>query len=138
VDKHPIGNLTTEEESRALYNYGRVLKKGLKFQDAEAALKRSLELEQPISGRESEKTGRRLAELATVLAAQNRMNEGVPYMEQLAPIAPKYGGQERNYAAGLFYVYADELRKLGQVERADAFERVPVGMGVKRSDTPGG
>jgi tetratricopeptide (TPR) repeat protein len=133
-----IGNLSPEEESRALYNYGRVLKKGLKLQDAEAALKRSLELEQPISGRESEKTGRRLAELATVLIAQGRMSEGVPYMEQLAAISPRYGGSERNYAAGLFYIYADELRKAGQPAKADSFEKVPFEMGVKRSDTPGG
>ena len=133
-----VGNLGAEDESRTLYNLGRVLKKNRKFQDAEAALKRSLELEQPISGAESEKTGRRLAELVTVIASQGRFMEGVPYMEQLAPIAPKYRGAERNYAGGLFYVYGDELRRLGNIEKANSFEAVPTAMGVKRSDTPGG
>jgi tetratricopeptide (TPR) repeat protein len=133
-----MGNLGPEDESRTLYNLGRVLKKNMKLQDAEIALKRSLELEEPISGKGSEKTGRRLAELATVLIAQGRLADGLPYMDQLAPIAPKYQGGDRNYAGGLFYVYADELRKAGNIEKANSYEAVPTAMGVKRSDTLGG
>lgn len=40
------------------------------------------------------------------------------------------------YPAGLFYVYADELRKLGQNQKAEAFDAISVAMGVNKSETP--
>ena len=133
-----IGNLGPEAESMALYNLGRVQKNALILNDAEVSLKRSLELELPISGSASAKVGRRLAELSTVLFAQRRATEGVAYMEQLKSIAPQFEGAERKYVAGLFYIYADELRATGSPERADGFTSFAEGLGVKRSETPGG
>ena len=122
----------------ALYNLGRVQKNALIPNDAEISLKRSLELELPLSGSTSAKVGRRLAELSTVLFAQRRATEGVTFMEQLKPIAPQFEGAERKYVAGLFYIYADELRATGSPERAEGFTRFAEGLGVKRSETPGG
>ncbi|MBC7489022.1 MAG: hypothetical protein H7240_02440 [Glaciimonas sp.] len=117
-----IGSLGTELESIALYNLGRVQKKALKLTAAEESLKRSLELEEILSGKESAKTGRRLAELAAVFIVQQRPTEGLPLVERLAAIAPHYQGAEKKYAASLLLGYSDELRKIGNLEKAASLE----------------
>jgi hypothetical protein len=133
-----IGNLGPEAESMALYNLGRVQKNALMLSEAEMSLKRSLELELPLSGPMSAKVGRRVAELSTVLLGLRRTSEGVVYMVQLKLVASQYQGAERRYVAGLFYVYADELRGAGSLEKADEFVNFAQGLGIKRSETPGG
>jgi tetratricopeptide (TPR) repeat protein len=128
------GSLGTELESAALYNLGRVQKKALKLPAAEESLKRSLELEEVLSGKESAKTGRRLAELAAVLIVQKRTAEGVPLVERLANIAPQYQGPEKKFAASLLLGYADELRKTGNLDKAMPLEASFQRLGFTRQE----
>jgi len=129
-----IGNLGPEAESTTLYNWGRVLRKDEKLVDAEQALKRSLELEEKLSGPTSAKTGRRLAELSMTLIMQRRAADGIPYLERLMVIAPEYVGEERRLVAAIFYGYADELRRLGSAEAAEKFETVAKSLGLTRAE----
>jgi hypothetical protein len=131
-----IGNLRPEEQSMTLYNLGRVQKKAMKLKDAETSLKVSLELEEGISGPSSLKSGRRLAELCAVLIIQRRAADGAPYIERLLAIAPQYQGSERQFVAGLFYGYSEDLKKSGQPELSARLEQGANNLGFKRSDFP--
>ena len=131
-----IGALGTEQESTALYNLGRVQKKAMKLGDAEASLKRSLELEDALSGAESAKTGRRLAELAAVLFVLERADDGLVYVNRLIPIAPQYLGPERRFVASLFYGYAEYSRKGGRLDQASRLEAAARDLGFSRDEFP--
>ena len=131
-----IGNLGPEAESRALYNLGRVQKKALMLHEAEESLVQSLVIERRIVPSDPVRIGRRLAELATVLAARGRFREGVAYMDELAPIAPRYEGSERRYVGTLFHAYAGQLRAEGLAAEAARFEAVGLGLGFQRGDRP--
>ena len=129
-----IGSLGSELESTALYNLGRVLRKGRMWVDAEASMKRSLELEEKLSGLGSAKTGRRLAELSMTLIMQRRVADGVPYVERLIPTAPDYAGAERKFVGAIFYGYAEDLRRLGLADTAEKFEAAGKNLGFTRAD----
>jgi hypothetical protein len=43
-------------------------------------------------------------------------------MERLLPLMTIYNGHERRVVAALCILYADELRKRGEIERAKAYE----------------
>jgi hypothetical protein len=130
-----LGVLGPQETSTALYNLGRVQKRSLKLPQAEASLKKSLELEEGLSGPTSAKTGRRLAELSAVLLGQQRFVDGAPYMERLIPIASEYQGSERNFVAGLFFVYSEQLRGANPA-LATRLEQAGTSLGYKRTDFP--
>jgi len=129
-----IGVVGSEDESIALYNLGRVLRKAGRLDPAETALKRSLTLEEGLSGPSSLKTGRRLGELCVVLSLQDRAEEGLPYLERLQAIAPQFVGQDRQFVALLFYGYAENFQSAGDSERAARLEQAASELGFKKSD----
>ena len=129
-----VGNLGPELESITLYNLGRVLRKGRMWEDAENAMKRSLELEEKLSGSGGTKIGRRLAELSMTLIMQRRVTDGVTYVERLIPIAPEYAGAERKFVGAIFYGYAEDLRRLGLTNAAEKFEAAGKSLGFTGAD----
>ncbi|HEU0202196.1 MAG TPA: tetratricopeptide repeat protein [Burkholderiaceae bacterium] len=119
-------------ESVTLYNLGRVQKKAQSFGAAEAALRRSLAIEESLSGPASLDTGRRLAELSAVLLLQGRTAEGEPLLERLLAIAPQYQGGDRSYVANVLFRYAEELRKNGRVDLAARLDKTARALGFHR------
>lgn len=129
-----IGNLGPQAESTALYNLGRVLRKSGKWEDAESSMKRSLDLEEGLSGPASTKTGRRLAELSMTFIVSRRTVDGTAYVERLIAVAPEYAGSERRLVAAIFYGYADDLRRLGHADVAEKFEAAGSNLGFARAE----
>ena len=129
-----IGNLGGELESRTLYNYGRVARKAMKLDDAETALKRSLELEESISGVSSEKVGRRLAELALTKIIQRKSVDGVSYVERLVPIAGTFAGPERKVVCGVLFGYTEDFRSSNLVEKSAEFDVAAKALSCSRAD----
>ena len=103
-------NMGKGHEATALYDLARVKRRTGKLGEAEAAFKESLVLEEQLSGPRSERTGRRLAELAATLAQAERWNDGLPFAERLATIAGLYSGEERRVVAALLARYADKIK----------------------------
>jgi hypothetical protein len=101
------------DEATALYDLARIKRRLGKFDEAEEQLKATLALEEKLSGPTSERTGRRLAELAATLAQADRYSDGFPYIERLAPLGNLYAGNERRFVAALLYLYADKAQEAG-------------------------
>lgn len=112
------GNLGPEQKSEKLYNLARIKKQAGKLNEAEALLKEALRIEEGLTGPTSEKTGRRLAELAAVYYQKKQYTDGISYVERLVPLGTMYVGAEREYVAGLFHYYADEMNTVGNVQVA--------------------
>lgn len=129
-----IGNLGTELESRALYNYGRVARKAMKLDDAEQALTRSLELQASIDGAASEKVGRRLAELALTKIFQRKSEDGIPYVDRLIPIAGTYSGAERKAVCGVLFGYIEDLPSPKYDVKRSEFESAAKAMTCARAE----
>ena len=129
-----IGNLGGELESRALYNYGRVARKSMKLDDAENALKRSLELEESISGATSEKVGRRLAELALTKIFQRKSSDGVIYVERLIPITATFSGLERKTVCGVLLGYVEDLKLSNLMAKSTEFDTAARALSCSRTD----
>lgn len=129
-----VGRLGKEDESITLYNLGRVLRRGGRLGDAETALKDSLTLEEGLSGPSSVKTGKRLMELSAVLGLLKRTAEGLSFLERFQAIAPKFVGKDRQFAALLFYAYAESLQNSGDSDRATQLEQAASDLGFKKSN----
>ena len=129
-----IGNLGTELESRALYNYGRVARKAMKLDDAEEALKRSLELQASIDGATSEKVGRRLAELALTKIFQRKSEDGIAYVERLIAMASAYSGAERKAVCGVLFGYIEDLPLPKFGAKRSEFETAAKAMACSRAE----
>lgn len=129
-----VGRLGKEDESITLYNLGRVLRRGGRLGDAETALKDSLTLEEGLSGPSSVKTGKRLMELSAVLGLLKRTAEGLSFLERFQAIAPKFVGKDRQFAALLFYAYAESLQNGGDSDRATQLEQAASDLGFKKSN----
>ena len=68
-------NLGPKLESESLYNLGRIKKKLGKLNEGEEVLKKSLEIEEKLSGPSSLKTGRRMVELAIVYYYKTKLSQ---------------------------------------------------------------
>lgn len=108
-----IGHLGAEAESQELYNLGRIKRQLRKFSEAEELYKESLKVQETITPTDQTKIGRRLTEIAIVVAEQSRFKEAWPYLMRLIPISEQYSGQERIAVKKVFEVYGQEYRKLG-------------------------
>lgn len=117
-----VGNLGPELESQALYNWGLQRTRHGRFAEAEEPLLTSLELEEGLPNPSQERIGRRLAQLAIATGRQGKIDIGLSYMDRLLPLASLYQEQERRVVAALCALYAEELQKRGEVERAEAYE----------------
>lgn len=98
-------HLTPEDVSNSLYNLGQFYKRQKVLSDAIRYLSESLQLEETLSGPASERTGRRLAELAIVHWMDGNINEGRVLAERLRPLAVKFQGQERTTVDGILSEY---------------------------------
>lgn len=112
------GNLGPEQKSEKLYNLARIKRQTGKLNEAETLLKEALSIEEGLTGATSEKTGRRLAELAAVYYQKKQYTDGISYVERLVPLGTMYVGAEREYVAGLFHYYANEMDTVGNVQVA--------------------
>lgn len=115
------GNLGPELKSERLYNFGRVLRKAGRYEDAKKALTSALEEEERLSGSTSVKTGRRMAELAATYYELGQIDNGVILVDRLIPITDQYTSSEKMFIAALLYSYGDKLRSKQQQEKAEAY-----------------
>lgn len=111
-----------ELESNLLYNAGQAYRKHGVLLEAERLLRRSSEIEEKVSGPDSIKTMRRLAELAAVYFQLGQYEDGLPYAKRLIPVATDYTGSERKFLLLIFDSYGKELRKLHRDAEAKIFE----------------
>jgi tetratricopeptide (TPR) repeat protein len=124
-----IGNLGEIQKSQKLYNLARIKRQLKKFEEAEAFLKTSLEIEEKQNPPTTERVGRRLAEISMVYGEQLRFEEGLPYVEKLLPLADSYTGNERQTVAVIFGVYSEELKKSKQTDAARRLAKKAADMG---------
>lgn len=117
-----IGHLGNAEESRALYNYARTKLVLGKVEEAEELLKHSLQLEDALSPPDPIRIGLRLGNLAVALERQKHIQDALPYLERLAPLAQQYTGNEREFLKKLFQRYADEFRRLDNTSAANRLQ----------------
>jgi hypothetical protein len=103
-----------------MYNLARIKRKLYKFDEAERLYKDSLIIEEKQTLQSSEKIGRRLAELAILYQQRGNMNNGVPYVQRLYPLADIFTGSEKKTVAAIFYFYSLELEK----EAADESQKL--------------
>lgn len=111
------GNLGPELRSEKLYNFGRVLRRAGRFDDSKEALSRAVAEEEKLTGKNSIKTGRRMAELAATYYELNQLEEGVALVDRLIPLASNYSNNEKQFIAVLLYEYS---LKIGKVQSSKA------------------
>jgi hypothetical protein len=126
----------TEEESRTLYNLGIAQKRDLKFAEAEVSYRKSLELEERLSGPYSVKSGRRLAELMGLWYLQGKDAGAEAGLLRLMAVAPLFNGAEAKYVAGIFLGYADVYRRKGNADLARNLEDHAKNLGYTLADFP--
>lgn len=98
-------HLTPQDVSNSLYNLGTFYRRQNQMPEAIRYLSESLKLEESLSGLSSERTGRRLAELAAAYLQDQNFNEGRRLSERLRPLASKYTGQERPVVEAILAEY---------------------------------
>jgi len=106
------GNLGPEAKSEKLYNFGRVLRKSGRYNDAKEALTRSLAEEEKLSGKNSIKSGRRMAELSATYLELNQFEDGAEYLDAVLPITAQYSKGEKQFIAALLYFYGKNLKDI--------------------------
>jgi hypothetical protein len=122
------------ELSAFFYNSGITLRHQRQFPEAETMLKRALAAQEKISREDDQPTGRRMAELAAAYIAQGKLNEGVPLVERLVPLADGYSEDERRFLGSLFAAYAEEMRKAGHNEGAKRLEAKSKSLGTQERE----
>lgn len=127
------GNLGPEVKSEKLYNFGRVLRKAGRYDNAKEALTRSLTEEKLLSGKHSKKSGRRMAELSATYLELNQFENGVPYLDALLPIAGQYTKNEKHFIAALLYFYSNNLQNSNKV-KARSYQEKMVELGYSPTD----
>jgi hypothetical protein len=124
-----LGNLGPELKSERWYNLALIKRALRKLNEADELLTESLKVEETLSGPSSEKTGRRLAELAAVKYQKAQYTEGFPLMERLAPMTGLYSGKDRAFLAALFHCYTIQAEQAQQAELAGRFKTVSSSLG---------
>jgi TPR repeat protein len=100
--------LGTEEVSSSLYNLGSFYRRQGRIPEAIQYFKRSLALEEQLSGPASVKTGRRLAELVIAYNMDSDWPNGKALAERLKPMAPLYSGSERATVDAIIAEYSKD------------------------------
>jgi|SRR5450759_1642571 tetratricopeptide (TPR) repeat protein len=119
---NPAGEISSKRESTLLYNAGRIYRKRGVLAEAERLLRRSLEIEESLSGGGDPKTLRRAAELSAAYFQLERYDEGLPLAKRLLPAATSFSGGQKEFVLLLLESYAKELRKRNQDADASIFE----------------
>jgi TPR repeat protein len=128
-------HLTPEDISNSLYNLGRFYARQKRLPNAIKHLQESIELEEKTSGYSSVRTGKRIVALANVRLMENNINDGLPLVERLKPIASKFTGAEREWINKVLEAYkekpeeyAKELNRLiPLVKNGDAVSQYSLG-----------
>ena len=125
------GNLEPEVRSEKLYNFGRILRKAGRYTDAKDALTKSLAEEEKLSGKNSKKSGRRIAELSATYFELKQFENGVPYLDTLLPNTNKYTKSEKQFIAALLYFYSSNLQ---DTQKAKKYHAKMVELGYSSAD----
>jgi len=125
------GNLEPEVKSEKLYNFGRVLRKAGRYADAKDALTKSLAEEEKLSGKNSKKSGRRMAELSATYLELNQFENGTPYLDAVLPITDHYTQSEKQFIAALLYFYGKNLQ---DSQKAKNYHAKMVELGYSSAD----
>ena len=115
--------------SMRLYNLARIKRKLGRHAEAEALYRRSLEIEEGVSGSHSTWVGRRLIELAIVQGQQGRWVDGGRTLERALPIASRLPAAERATTARVTARFVAALREARQDALAGRLERAAAGLG---------
>jgi len=126
-------NLGAKLKSEKLYNWGRVLREAGRYTLAREALTKSLEIEKKLSGKNSIKCGRRLAELSATYLETKQWEKGIEYIDAVIPIADQYTDNEKHFIAALLYFYADKLSAT-QKEKADSYHNTMQQLGYSKTN----
>ncbi len=116
------GNLGPELKSQKLYNFARIKRRLSKFSEAEALLKESLQIEEKLAAPSRLRIGRRLVELSTNLAGENKWAEGAPFLDRASTMTDQFSQQERAFMAEILALYGKHLRSVNEIALADRFE----------------
>ncbi len=127
------GNLGPDTKSEKLYNFGRVLRKSGRYTDAKEALMRSLAEEEKLSGKNSIKSGRRMAELSATYLELNQFEDGSKYLDAVLPIAAQYTKNEKQFIATLLYFYGKNLK---DTQKAKGYHSKMTEFGYSEVDLP--
>lgn len=119
-----VGHLSDEELAIALYRLGRVKRFLCKDEEAENALRDSIEAGRKTAVPDNPYMGQRYLELARLYYDQERYKEVVPPMEKGLSILEKLNVEKTDPAAYAYTLdqYADALRKTNRESEAQAIE----------------
>jgi len=122
------GRLGPEFEAKALYDAARAARHVGKPKEAEELLKKALEIDDKLHGREGFLVGYTLAELAAVYFDLKKLQEGIPLLMRLEPIVQRYyrryTDQAQTFMKTLYERYSSELSSLGMTSEAERFRNV--------------
>ena len=128
------GRLGDFQKSQRMYNLARIKRKLNKFDEAEKLYKDSLAIEEKLPQRSNENIGRRFAELAILYEQCGQIQDGLPYVHRLYPLADVYRGSEQKTVAAVFYVYSLELKKQEKSDEAQTLANKALTMGFDPKD----
>jgi tetratricopeptide (TPR) repeat protein len=111
-------HLGQKEISDSLYNIGSFYRKQERLPYAIKYLKESLALEESLSGPSSERTGRRMAELAAAYLMEDNFVDGVPLAKRLQGLVDNFTGNELVFVNKVLEAYrGDPAKDAGEVAR---------------------
>lgn len=104
-------HLGQKEVSDSLYNLGSFYRRQERLPHAIAYLKESMLLEESLSGPSSERTGRRMAELAAAYLMEDNFVDGKPLAKRLQGLADKFTGNELVFINKVLETYRGDPAK---------------------------
>jgi hypothetical protein len=111
-------HLGQKEISDSLYNLGSFYRKQERLSYAIEYLKESMLLEESLSGPSSERTGRRMAELAAAYLMEDNFVDGRPLAKRLQGLAGNFTGNELAFINKVLEAYrGDPAKDAGEVDR---------------------
>ena len=116
--------------SMRLYNLARIKRKLGKFAEARTLYRRSLDIEEGVSGPTSTWVGRRLIEAAIVEGQMGRWTEGAVLLERALPIAARLPTGDRTTTARVTGEFIGVLRARGDSQQAERLSRAASTLGV--------
>jgi TPR repeat protein len=111
-------HLGQKEISDSLYNLGSFYRRQEHLSYAIEYLKESMVLEESLSGPSSERTGRRMAELAAAYIMEDNFVDGKPLAKRLQGLADNFTGNELDFVNKVLEAYrGDPVKDASEVSR---------------------
>jgi len=124
------GHLGDELESDSLYNLGRVKRIVGKLEESEDLLKRGIDIDEKIHGKEGFLVSYSLLELAETYYQAKKYDEGIQVLNRILPIAQQnqqqYSPQSKQFMKEVFGRYHDLLLQNGRQADAEKFRTATV------------